>query len=213
MGISEFVTAILGSGVLLAAFCWLAREIIKQLLSRDIEKFKANLQMESQREIAHLKSSLELVAFEHQTRFSVLHEKRAEIIANLYGKIVDLYKAANFVRLFQSMNDSEKEKKCKLLLDTFDSSRDFFGKHRIYFDKDCCAKIVSFMDKLSIAFGTLASFVEGREAIKLDDDQEYEEWDKAMRIMEQEIPVVKNALEESFRELLGVLQTSNKSFT
>jgi hypothetical protein len=35
----------------------------------------------------------------------------------------------------------------------------------------------------------------------------------AMSIMEQEIPAIKNTLEENFRELLGVLQPSHKSRT
>jgi hypothetical protein len=55
------------------------------------------------------------------------------------------------------------------------------------------------------------SFVQEREAIELSYDQLFEEWDKAMSIMEQEVPLVKIALEESFRELLGVLQPRNNS--
>ncbi len=170
--------------------------------------------MESQREMAHLKSSLELAAFERQTRFSRLHEKRAEIIGSLYGKIVDFHKDVSyFVRLFQSVDETEKKKKLKFLRNTFDSFVDFFENHAIYFDRDSCEKIVSLKEKLDSACSALAFLVEEREDIESNYSHIYAEWDKAMSIMEQEIPVIKNTLEESFCELLGVLQQINKSHT
>jgi len=244
MGIGEIITAISvaigGSAVLLAVLGWLARSLIVHLLAKDIETFKANLQLESQRELAqlkssldkdieafktnlqlesqreltHLKSTLELSAFEHQTRFSRLHEKRAEIIGNLYGKTVDLHKSvSDFVSWFPSVDDQTKEKKLQLLWNTVDIFVEYFEKHAIYFDRDSCESIVRLKEKLSKACSHLAFFVREREAIALDDDQLLEEWNNAMSILEQEIPVIKNALEESFRGLLGVIQPSNKSHT
>jgi hypothetical protein len=60
MGMSEIITTIVaaigGSAVLVAVLGWLARSIIVHLLSKDIEVFKTNLQVESQRELAHLKA-------------------------------------------------------------------------------------------------------------------------------------------------------------
>jgi hypothetical protein len=240
MSIGEIITAIGGSAVLFAALGWVMRSIILHLLSKDIETFKTKLQMESQREMAHLKSvldkdveafkahlqiesqremtrlksALELVAFEHQTRFSRLHEKRAEIIGNLYGKTVDLHKAvSDFVRLFLSVDVPTKEKKLKLLWDTVDDFWEYFEKHVIYFDRGSCENIIRLKEKLSSACSILASFVQEREVIKVSYDDISVEWNKAMSIMEQEIPVVKSALEGSFKELLGVLQPNNKSYT
>lgn len=186
---------------------WLARSIILHLLSKDVEKFKSSLQIESQLELANLKASLESKAFEHQVRFSRLHERRAEIVGQLFAKIVALNKASSdFVRWFQNAGEIEKKDRLKNLWKTVDDFSVYFEKHSIYFEREVCEIILSFKDKLSIACTMLVSFVQEREAVELNYDQIYIEWDKAMKMMEQEVPVIKDALADSFRELLGVSQ-------
>ena len=59
-----------------AAVTYLGRTISQQLLSRDMEKFKAELQ---------------LVALEHRVRFTRLHEQQAEIVAEVYGKLENVH--------------------------------------------------------------------------------------------------------------------------
>lgn len=240
MSIDEVITAIGGSAVLFLALGWVTRSIILHLLSKDTERFKANIQIESQREVSHLKSSmdkdigafmanlqtesqremahlkstLELAAFEYQIRFSRLHEKRAEIIENLYGNVVDLHKAvSDFVRQFLGADDPTKEKKLQLLWNTVDDFLEYFEKHAIYFDTESCENIIRLKERLSSACSMLASFVQERDAIELSYNDISAEWNKAMSIMEQEIPVIKSVLEESFRGLLGVPESRNKSHT
>lgn len=72
MGIAEIIiTSVLGSGILIGAVAWVVRSLMLHLLSKDLESFKGQLQ---------------LAAFEHQVRFSQLHERRASILAELNTK-------------------------------------------------------------------------------------------------------------------------------
>lgn len=63
-------------------------ERLKNQLMRDTKLFETQLKSTSDAEIERLKSALQAVAVEHQIWFSKLHEKRAEVIADLYKKLV-----------------------------------------------------------------------------------------------------------------------------
>ncbi len=211
MSIGEIIITIIasigGSAVLLLAISWLAKSIISHLLTKDVETYKAKLQTESQREMNQLKSSLERIAFEHQVRFSRLHEKRAEIIDVLYSKIDDVHKViSDFVRHYSIIDDSSKDQKINDMRKTFDDFQEFFDKRKIYFDVNICEKIISFKEELSHACSTLISLHKDKGVIDLQDGAEHHEWLKAMSSIDKEVSEVKRVLEASFREILGVLQ-------
>jgi len=78
-----------GGVVFLGGAAWLIRTVLKDRLAPDAEEFKAKLKADGDMEIEKLKNSLQMVAFEHQVRFSKLHETRAEVIADLYKRLVE----------------------------------------------------------------------------------------------------------------------------
>jgi hypothetical protein len=85
----EIFTTVGSTAVTVAAATFLTKSVINHLFTRDVEKFKAGLKADADIEIEKLKHSLEKIAVEHQVRFSKLHEKRAEVIADLYARLVD----------------------------------------------------------------------------------------------------------------------------
>ena len=211
MSIEQVITAIGGSAVLFAAMAWLARSIITHVLSKDIDKYKINLQAESQKELVRLQSTLQLVEFEHQVRFSQLHERKVSIIGEMYSRLVRLHKSAtDFVKYYQTVNDQKKENYLKQLWDSADSHNEYFDRHRIYFQKELCEKIDNFNNKLSEACSKLAFFFQEAEAIEISTVQVWEAWNDAMNSMEKEVPDIKRLLEEHFRNELGVLQQAQK---
>ena len=144
MEFSELITAIGGSAILFAAMAWFTRSVINHLLSKDLEIFKLKLQEESQQELIRLQSSVQLVQLEHQVRFTKLHERRAEIIAELYSKVVELHRAtSDFVRFYQSVDGLKNKEHIKSLWSATDEFRNYFEKHRIYFNQDTCTNIDS----------------------------------------------------------------------
>lgn len=68
---------------------WFVKSLIEKMLAKDLERFRASLNSEANSTIERLKHELQLVSLEHQVRFSKLHEKRAEVIAELYGLLVE----------------------------------------------------------------------------------------------------------------------------
>lgn len=83
-----------GSGILLAAVAWLIRSALSHAVARDLEAFKANLQTASTMGAERLRHELHLVAADVEKRTGLLNEKRAEVIAELYKRLIDFLSAA-----------------------------------------------------------------------------------------------------------------------
>jgi hypothetical protein len=73
--------------------------------------FKTRIKADADIEIERVKNSLQIVAIEHQVRFAKLHEKRAQVIADLYKQLVDLHRhGAFFVETRENNPDPAKER-------------------------------------------------------------------------------------------------------
>jgi hypothetical protein len=84
------------SSTLFGALAWFTRSVIGHLLSRDLERFKANL---------------EYAALEHQIQFSHLHEKRAAVVAELYEKLLPAKQSFAVLKQSEAKDFSEKDRK------------------------------------------------------------------------------------------------------
>src|SRR5450759_1775128 len=80
-----------GMAILVAAMAWLSKSLLMALLSKDLERFKSDLQVSAQKSIESFKASLQLEAQRNAVEYAALHSKRAELIADLYARIVSLY--------------------------------------------------------------------------------------------------------------------------
>jgi len=185
---------------------FLVRSLFSHILSKDIERFKKNLQLESQQEIESFKSKLAQTAYEHQVRFSRLHEKRASVIEETYANLVNLYYAsAQFLRMFPVREKEPDGQSVSNLLEAMSSFVTHFERHRIYFDSEVSEKIVRLKEGISKAINMPLGF-STKQILTTDTKVEMKEWSQAMDMMQKEIPPIKADLEEAFRELLGVIQ-------
>ena len=73
-----------GNAALLAVLGLIGKSLLDKLIVRDTKKFESDLQAKSDAAIEHLKNELQLKTIEYQVRFSRLHDKRADVIAELY---------------------------------------------------------------------------------------------------------------------------------
>jgi hypothetical protein len=227
------LTTVLSTTVIVGAVAWLARALISQWLARDIERFKGTLATENTRSVEELRVNLQLEAQRQQIVFGSLHSRRAEVIAELYGKLDELDRAVHAV-VGQQWFRAIREDSDRLSLspkepyelragyevlsreeqdDVEDLSRvasdfsQFYGRLKIYFTPEAC-------DLLN-RFGVLSSFLASNYhniALKDREGKPYvnprvkEVWDGAVGT----IPKLKVLLEEEFRSLLGVTPTTKK---
>lgn len=90
--------SILASSVLNCFLIWLSKSWISERLKASIkheydqkyETFKASIQAQHNLELEKLRSELRIAAFEKEIRFAKLHERRAEVVAELHAQLQDI---------------------------------------------------------------------------------------------------------------------------
>jgi hypothetical protein len=153
------LAAILFSTVAIAgAVVWLAREAMRLVFSRSLashesqlaasleiqktqlaaslESYKAQLAADAARQLASLTSDLERATFQHTTTFSIMHQRRAEVIAELYALFVEAEDRAD---LYLSNTDHKREGElAEYAYEGIRPLRKYFDKHRIFFTSTLC---------------------------------------------------------------------------
>ena len=163
------------------AIAWLVQRIAVRVFDRDLEKFKADLSK---------------VAFEHQVVFQKLHEKRADVIGELYSLMVKSEWATNtYVNIYEKPGEKSRPEKAK---DAWDALRElyrYFDLHRLYLPENVCSLIDKYIEALWEPTRALSL----SEAI---DDDSGKKWSESYLKTKNDLPPMKKAVEEEYRKII-----------
>lgn len=134
--------------------------------------------------------------------FSRLHEERADVIIELYGRFVRFERDMRALTTNWSGNPTAEE----LLEDARASANDFsryYVENKIYFPPDTCDAVERLQDELNDVFVGVraAPSGSGPHGQPADVQSWLATWDA---VTEDEVPELKRELETHFRDLLGV---------
>lgn len=179
--------------LLATAFGWLFTYLKQKEQLNEIHKFKIFLS-------------------EHDTRFSHLHKRRAEVIDSLYKSIDNvLARLQGTVRQIRLICDPSPEEQRTEAFKHFITLQECFYQNRLYFDEEICEPIENYLkqcliavNKIDTAF-SLRSITEGAAfncdtAIFEDRKTLMEE---ASSIILTELPNIQGLIEKKMRHLLG----------
>lgn len=202
------LTTLGGGTAILAAAAWLIRTALNHALTRDAEEFKARLSADADIEVERLKSSLQTAALEHQIRFSNLHLKRAEVIAEIYTQMVDAEQYGQRFAFVEGYEEGSKRLEAYLEIQKKLVEFYFFvEKRRIYLPEHICALLKAFLDSVRknvIAINTYAHIDQPSNPPLLQEKNRVVM--EVYEAFEGSIPAARAALEKEFRQLLGVEQ-------
>jgi hypothetical protein len=205
--LADFILTIITSASVSALLIWLAKSWISERLKNAIkaeydqklETHKAELKAESDVAIENLKSRLSITAIEHQVRFSKLHETRAEVIAETYALLRDLYeKVADYVKIFEPAGDRPKEERRKDVINALNALRAYYPKKQIFLPRETAIKVRNIDTELMQA---TSQFVYDVELSKRNET--VNTWMEIFERMNGKISTAMVELEDEFRELLG----------
>lgn len=181
----QFLTLALAPVAVIAAITWLLRSLFSQALARDIANFKADLQS---------------TTFKEQHRFQNLHAKQAEVVSDLYSRIVQAErKMGQLTARFRPVSeDLGSQKKAAAL--ACDSFANFYRQHRLYLPEATAVKV----DELSDLFISLYIDIDTAQPGDEYQPANAKDWAEANRCMETQVRPVKQELENQFRKILGV---------
>lgn len=142
-----------------------------------------------------------MASFEYETRFAKLHEKRAEVIAELYRRLVAADRAMiallSPIQFSHGLSDEERQAEVGKCCDSFNR---FFLESQIYFDQCLCVKLEAFNKKLWQAWTDYHTYASDEPDVARKRRQtRFQAWKS---VSEEAIPL-KQEIEKEFRTLLG----------
>lgn len=198
--------AVLGNAAILAVLGWLAKSLVEKVLLRDSKRFEIELKAKADSTMEHLRSDLHIRSIEHQVRFSRLHEKRAEVIAELNGLIVEaLWEAESFLSPMEWAGEPNKREKHRAAMMKLVEVYRYFDKQRIYLPESLCNDVQGLIEHVRSQVTRFGVYVDLDERTFRDrtHEEKLEAWTKGWDVIKDEVPPVRRRLEDEFRKLLG----------
>jgi len=224
-----FVPILLANGVFTGFIVWISKAWISERLKNSIkneydqklethkaqlkaqvdtetERLKAQLKSQSDTETERLKSDLHIMASEHQVRFSGLHNRRAEVIAEVYEQLVQAYwDGASFASPAEFSGEPTKQEKYRTAMQSLGDFYRNFEKKRIYIPEEVCLLIDPLVEEMRmkiIMYGTYLDY-EGPGMLDHTMREKHRVWMESWAYFNKEVPIARRALEQELRSLLG----------
>lgn len=164
---------------------YLVRKLTEQQLQKDIESFRSDLVRENEK---------------NRIQYTILQERRALVIRKMYQLLERFdFSARDLINPIQLGSTEPEEKRRER---TSLNARDFFtyySEHKIYLDKETCNIIDTINDKyhrISIDF-------QFKDKI-IPEKPENDLWLKSWKSLTEEIPPMRENLEDIFRKIIGI---------
>lgn len=206
--LGELVTSAVFSAAVSGLIIWLMKSWISERLKNAIkneydqklETHKAQLKAQSDVEIVNLRAQLSIVAKDHEVRFSRLHEKRAEVIAETYALLKALFVSlGEYVKIFEPVGDVSKEERRNTFIEAHKIFRSYYITRIIFFPKPTAIKLEEIDSQIVKNYN---EFVFGVEMVnKISDPTN--KWFEIFERVKGEIKTALSDLEDEFRRLLG----------
>jgi hypothetical protein len=197
MTIPEMLTYFtVGTISIVSAIGFIAKSVFNNYLNQKTENFKSELGKENEL----FKVQLQRNVYEHQIKFSSLHNERAEVIKGLYKKLVELRSllSSSIQKSNIAKFDVEKSKEIWTLSnETFKE----FNSNKLYFKQDLCYKIEEFLKGVQATNFLFEIHEKGDEYKVLHFEKEINK-EQILKILDETKTLIE--LEKEFRELIGV---------
>ena len=203
-----------GNAALLAVLGFIGKSLLEKLIARDTAQFESDLKAKSDTAIEQLRNDLQLRAIEHQERFSRLQEKRAAVIAELYGYLVEaLWEAESFLSPMEWAGEPDKEEKHQTAMTKLVVFFRYFDKNRIYLPPEICSsleELVLTVRSHVITFGVYVKYNDDSSMNERTRKEKENAWNEGWDAIKNQVPESRKLLEEEFRGLLGASSTTLK---
>ena len=171
-------------------------------LARRIEKYKNALSKELETHNSQLQSTLQLKFYEFQTRYSWLHQQRAEAIVKLYSLLARVEGDLNvWINSSHELRNQTGVEHYRAAEGRFQEMINFFDEKRIYFDQET-------IDAVLVMVEATKKIYDEHTNVQWSSDRvpELASWMRqhATILKEHNIGLLMDLLEERFRRLLEV---------
>jgi len=172
----------------------------KAALSKEVEDYKKGISEELEAHRFKLQSEFQTGFYQFQTKYSLLHQKRAEAIEKLFGLLARVQNNLTILIAWEGLVRSEnKEEFYARTREDFQNLIEFNLQKRIYFDREVVAQIKILEQTIS----ALMSGHESKEWLSSSAPGFGQMKGTAMSIIQKNIHPLMDHLEETFKALLS----------
>lgn len=186
--------------LIVAAIAYLAKTILSQVLLRDIEHFRLSMQVELDRSKSQFDAEIRKKSFEFEKQFSLYHERRAQIIADVYELLDETtQRSLTAMSPLQLAGEMPQAEKFKLAADSYNTLAKLYYSKKIFFDEQVATKMDSLLITLKNAlFDFQFSQKEGTPP-----KEKLDMWRGAYKKVKEDIQPLKEVMEREFRKVLS----------
>ena len=139
------------------------------------------------------RAELARLTHEHEIRFGTLHERRVDVVANVYERLERLHMVARA----RARTADHADDATKAVNDRFYEFLHYYFPHAIWLDPDLCKKINKALDSLNVLRVLGEQMADSPQLMNRIEE------------VEEEIGQLRKPIEAEFRTLLGVVEYSS----
>jgi hypothetical protein len=174
---------------------------LKGQYDEKLETHRAQLKAQTDVEIETLKAELTITAARNQFLFSTLHEKRAEIIANVYASLREaIICLSEYTKAFEPIGGTSREERRQNAADAVNAFTKLFFHNEIFIPERAANKLHEINQELKIAF---IQFLHGVDQTQGDNRDHMTSWVQVEKRIETLSNLALRELERDFRTILG----------
>ena len=186
----QLIAIVLTPTLSVAALAWLLKSLFSSGLQRDLERYKRELDAKQ---------------FEQQARFSLIHQKRAEVIAELYARLARAKaRLGELVAIYQPGGQSLIEKK-KGTAEAFNDANSYFHERRIFLPEEIAESVDVVFEAMRDAFIEFDTAQRGSDEYKPDNTGL---WIQSFKGVREKLPPLMKKMEAQFRCEIGAIDST-----
>jgi len=192
-----------GQAMLLAALAFLIKRFINHSLEKDLERYKGDLRAAADTSLEHTKALLQRAAAEHQIRFTSLHERRAQVLADLYERLAELFYAVQELATSPvPPSASIPEGRYATAMAKLVDANHFYQTRRIFLPERACLHVESFIQSLGFSAAEIGVYQFLRHDNSDNRRAQLEAMHRTWLAIQTEYTQAKSALEAEFQSVL-----------
>lgn len=187
---------------------WVAKNTINQYFNKQLNDYQAKIDKELRDHQAKIDKEMNKYRNElekDRLRYTKLHNKRAELTAELYERFVEFEEELRkLTDPMQKENDPTQSEQISNTAESGNQFLNFYMKNKIYFPPEVCDTVENIVEESMDIHRKkrMRAAKSAHHQMQPDDfKSEIEHWE---RVTKEDIPKLKEELENHFRELLGV---------
>lgn len=207
----KLIESLISSGIpaiVIIVGLYFGKNLIEHFFNETIELKKKELEQENKNFQYQLDAKLQ----EFNIKFSSLHSERADVIKNLYFKLIDLQSAMfNYTRrhhVVYENSDLEEKERMERLNKTLKEFIDYYLPNKIFFSESLSKKIDLLLENYwntSWDFNFYKGIMNDKQTYTKEEiNLNFNKYKELSKKVEKDFPPLINELENDFREILGV---------